>query len=120
MYDTNNVFARIIRGEIPAAKVYEDDSVLAFKDNTPSAPIHIIVVPKAGYTSFEHFTRTASAEEIGHFFKTVGTIAKQLGAEENGFRLVTNNGPDAGQTVMHFHVHILAGEPLGGVLGRRT
>lgn len=120
MYDKGNVFARILRGEIPAKKVHEDDRVLAFHDNTPSAPVHVIVVPKGEYTSFQHFTETAPAEEIGDFFVEVRKVAKQLGVDKGGYRLVTNNGPDAGQTVMHFHVHILAGEPLGTVLGRRT
>jgi histidine triad (HIT) family protein len=120
MYDHSNVFARIIRGEIPAKKIYEDASVLAFEDNSPSAPVHVIVVPKGEYTSFQHFTETAGAAEVGAFFITVDTIAKQLGIDQNGFRLVTNNGADAGQTVPHFHVHILAGEPLGGLLGQRT
>jgi len=120
MYDNSNVFARILSGDIPAAKVYEDDTVLAFNDSSPSAPVHVIVVPKGEYSSFQHFTETAPVEAIGKFFQSVQRVAKHLGVDKNGFRLVTNNGADAGQTVFHFHVHILAGEPLGGVCGRRT
>ena len=120
MYDTGNVFARILRGEIPAKKIYEDTSVLAFEDNSPSAPIHAIVVPKGEYISFADFTTRAPAEEVGKFFATVRKIAESLDPQGKGYRLITNNGKDAGQTVFHFHVHILGGEPLGGVLHRRT
>ncbi len=115
MYDEQNVFARIIRGELPCNKVYEDGKVLAFHDIMPDAPVHVLVVPKGAYCSFHDFTNQA-ASEVGEFFQTVQTIVEQLGVEDAGYRLITNHGSDAAQSVPHFHVHILAGKPLGGLL----
>jgi diadenosine tetraphosphate (Ap4A) HIT family hydrolase len=114
-YDTNNVFARIIRGEIPADKVYEDDSVLAFHDIAGEAPVHVLVIPKGEFISFADFANKASPQTIGDFFSTVGKIAASLNLE-NGFRIISNTGADASQSVFHFHVHILGGKNLGRLL----
>lgn len=114
-YDSNNVFAKILRGEIPCERVYEDDNVLAFKDINPKAPLHILVLPKGRYTSILDFSIRASNDEIANFFQTVAKIAELEGMQERGFRLVSNTGPDAGQEVPHFHVHILGGSSLGGM-----
>jgi diadenosine tetraphosphate (Ap4A) HIT family hydrolase len=116
MYDTNNIFAKIIRGDIPSKKVYEDDTVLAFHDITPAAPVHVLVVPKGEYVSILDFTQKAGAEEVGRFFARVNKIADKLGVAQTGYRLLTNHGADASQSVPHFHVHILGGRALGGLL----
>lgn len=115
-YDANNIFAKIIRGDIPCKKVHEDDHVMAFHDVSPAAPVHVLVVPKGEYSSFNDFAQKAGIAEIARFFATVQAIALTLGVTESGYRLVTNHGADASQTVPHFHVHILAGKPLGGLL----
>lgn len=115
-YDQNNVFAKIICGEIPSQKVYEDDKILAFYDISKAAPTHVLVVPKAEYISFADFIDKAESIEIANFFGKVKEIASQIGLDKNGYRLITNNGSDASQTVPHFHVHILGGKKLGGLL----
>lgn len=115
-YNPNNVFAKIIRGEIGANKVFEDDSVLAFHDISQSAPTHVLVIPKGNYINFSDFLEKAGSQEVAHFFKKVSEIVKLLGVDKTGFRLITNSGPDANQTVLHFHVHILAGKNLGELL----
>jgi len=115
-YDDSNIFARILRGEIPCSKLYEDDFVLAFPDIRPQAPVHVLVIPKGRYVSLADFGATASAEEITGFFRAVSQIARQLGVEASGFRTIANAGPDSHQQVPHFHVHIMGGEPLGGRL----
>jgi len=112
-YDSDNIFAKILRGEIPADTVFEDDDVLAFKDITPRAPIHVLVIPKAPYVSNADFTRTASEAEIGRFYKKVGDVARLLGLDEGGYRLIVNIGSDGGQEVPHLHAHILGGHPIG-------
>ncbi|MDR2412362.1 MAG: histidine triad nucleotide-binding protein [Holosporales bacterium] len=113
MYDQNNVFAKILRGELPAEKVYEDANVLAFKDIHPSAPIHVLVIPKKLCCSFGEFIAQASVPEVSSFWKGVYETVKMLGVAENGYRLVVNTGLDSGQEVPHLHVHILAGKSLG-------
>ncbi|MDX2083534.1 MAG: HIT domain-containing protein [Rickettsiales bacterium] len=115
-YDKNNVFAKIIRGEIPAQKIYEDEKVLAFNDIGKAAPIHILVIPKGEYINYNDFIFRASSDEISYFFKKIGEIAKLVNADKSGFRLISNLGFDANQTVAHFHVHILAGKNLGQLL----
>jgi histidine triad (HIT) family protein len=115
-YDSNNIFAKIIRGDIPCAQVYRDENVLAFRDMHPAAPVHVLVVPCGEYTSFDDFTAKASGEVISNFFKKVREIAHDLGVAESGYRLITNHGKNASQSVPHFHVHILGGRPLGGLL----
>lgn len=115
-YNKDNIFAKIIRGEIPANKVYEDEKVLAFHDISKAAPTHVLVIPKGEYVDFIDFTSKANAEEILHFFKKLNEIAKMLEADKSGFRLISNIGSNAHQTVPHFHMHILAGKKLGPLL----
>lgn len=115
-YDPNNIFARILRGEIPNNTVYEDEAVLAFHDIQPAAPIHVLVIPKGEYMSFDDFAAKAGSDAIVQFFKKVQQIAASVGANKTGYRLITNHGADAAQSVAHFHVHILGGRPLGALL----
>jgi histidine triad (HIT) family protein len=115
-YDSQNIFARILRGEIPCKKVYEDAFALAFHDIAPQAPTHILVVPKGPYCSFADFSAEASEAEITGFVRAVGKIAKDLGLEVPGYRLLSNTGPHSGQEVPHFHVHLFGGRPLGRML----
>ncbi|HYG88987.1 MAG TPA: histidine triad nucleotide-binding protein [Azospirillum sp.] len=118
MYDPNNVFARILRGEIPCKKVYEDEHTLAFHDINPLTPTHILVIPKGPYVDMDHFTAEASDAEIAGLFKAVGEVARQAGAVENGYRILANCGPDSHQEVPHLHIHIFAGRDLGPMIGR--
>lgn len=115
-YDDTNIFARILRGEIPARKVYEDAYALAFNDINPQAPVHVLVIPKGRYVSFADFSAHASEAEIAGFFRAVGEITRKLGLEAKGYRMLTNMGPDSNQEVPHFHLHIFAGRPLGRML----
>lgn len=115
-YDKNNIFAKIIRGEIPSTKIYEDDNVLAFYDISKAAPTHALVIPKGEYQDFLDFTTHASPEDISFFFKKVNEVAQLLSVEKSGFRLISNIGSDAHQTVPHFHMHILAGQKLGPLI----
>jgi histidine triad (HIT) family protein len=115
-YDSRNIFARILRGEIPCKKVYEDDFALAFHDIAPQAPTHVLVIPKGPYCSFADFSAQASDSEIGGFMRAVGKIAKDLGLETPGYRLLANMGEHSGQEVPHFHVHLFAGRPLGRMI----
>ena len=117
-YDENNIFARILRGELPASKVYEDDHVLAFYDINPLAPTHVLVIPKGPYVSWDDFSARASAAEIAAFVRAVGKIAREAGAVEGGYRVLANVGHDSGQEVPHLHAHIFAGRPLGPMLAR--
>lgn len=119
MYDSDNIFAKILRGEIPCDKVYEDDHALAFNDISPQAPVHVLVIPKGAYVSSDDFTANASDAEIAGFVRAVGSVARQLGVESAGYRLLANHGNDAGQEVPHFHVHVLAGRRLGPMLSSR-
>lgn len=119
-YDDNNIFARILRGEIPSKKVYEDQWALAFHDINPQAPMHVLVIPKGKYCSFADFSATASADEIAGFMRAVGRIAKDLGLEAQGYRILANMGAHSGQEVPHFHVHLFAGRPLGPMLARTS
>jgi len=117
-YDDSNIFARILRGEIPCNKVYEDDHVLAFHDIAPQAPVHILVIPKGAYVSWEDFSAKASAEEIAGFVRAVGHVAREQGLVAGGYRLIANAGFDSAQEVPHLHAHILAGKPLGVLIAR--
>lgn len=114
-YDISNIFAKILRSELPCKKVYEDDHALAFEDIAPAAPVHVLVVPKANYSSFEDFAG-APPELVSGFFASVRNVVAQLGLNKTGYRLITNHGADAQQTVHHFHVHILGGKDLGKLL----
>lgn len=118
-YDRDNVFAKILRGEIPAPRLYEDDYALAFPDLHPQAPTHVLVIPKGEYVNMDDFTAKASEAEIAGFFRAVGTVARQLGVADGGYRLLANTGANGGQEVMHLHVHLFAGRPLGPMLTRR-
>jgi len=111
-YDTSNIFAKILRGEIPNNTVYEDDAVLAFHDIAPKTPIHVLVIPKKNYVDLDDFTANASAAEIGDFFVKAGQIARDLGLLDSGYRLVSNNGENAGQIVPHFHIHLMGGQKI--------
>ena len=115
-YDDDNIFARILRGEIPCRKVFEDECALAFHDIAPQAPVHVLVIPKGRFVSFADFSATADAAMIAGFFRAVGTVTRQLGLEAEGYRLLANMGKLSGQEVPHFHVHLFAGKPLGRML----
>jgi diadenosine tetraphosphate (Ap4A) HIT family hydrolase len=116
MYDEQNVFARILRGEIPAQIVYDDEWCVAFHDISQAAPAHILVIPKNKYRNFAEFVKQAPEEEVHGFFDSVRHVAKELKVQESGYRLIMNSGADAHQTVEHFHVHILGGKKLGPLL----
>lgn len=116
IYDSNNIFAKIISGKLDSDKIYEDESVLAFKDKYPVAPIHILVIPKGQFVDFSDFVRKADSETISKFFKTIDEIVVKLGLDKTGFRIVNNQGKDALQAVPHFHIHILGGKSLGPIL----
>jgi diadenosine tetraphosphate (Ap4A) HIT family hydrolase len=115
-YDTSNVFARILRGEIPCKKVYENDHALAFHDINPQTKVHVLVIPKGPYVSSDDFTAQASDAELAGFLRAVGETARLLKVEGPGYRLLANHGRDAHQEVPHFHVHIFAGENLGRMI----
>lgn len=115
-YDDQNVFAKILRGEIPSKKVYEDAFALAFHDINPQAPHHILVIPKGPYVSWDDFSAKAPDAEIAGFVRAVGAVAREAGMVEPGYRLLANIGMDAHQEVPHLHVHIFAGRPLGPML----
>ena len=114
-YDRNNVFAKILRGEAPCTKVYEDEFAFAFENNRPAAPVHVLVVPKGEYVSAADFAASAPAELIVGFWRAVGRVASKLGLDGSGYRLVANHGADANQEVFHLHVHIIGGKKLAGV-----
>ena len=115
-YDTDNIFAKILRGEIPCDKVFENEFALAFNDISPLAPVHVLVIPKGEYISFDDFTQKASSDEISGFYRALQEVASKLEVQKQGYRLVANIGKDARQEVLHYHIHILAGRDLGGVL----
>jgi histidine triad (HIT) family protein len=117
-YDENNVFARILRGEIPSKRIYEDEHALAFHDINPLAPTHLLVIPKGAYVSWDDFSAKASDAEIAGFVRAVGKVAREAGLVESGYRLLANSGVNSGQEVPHLHVHIFAGRPLGPMLDR--
>ena len=115
-YDRDNVFAKILRGEIPCNRVYENEHALAFHDINPLAPVHVLVVPKGEYVSMDDFSAAAPAEAVAGFFRAVGETARRLGVAESGYRVLANTGAHGNQEVPHFHVHIFAGAPLGPML----
>jgi len=117
-YDRNNVFARILRGELPCDRVYEDEHVLAFRDIHPQAPVHIVVIPKGEYVSIDDFAATAPAAEQAAFIRAIGQIAHREGVAEGGYRILSNHGAAAHQEVPHFHLHLFGGRDLGGMLPR--
>ncbi len=115
-YDPGNVFARILRGEIPCRKAYEDEHALAFHDVNPQAKVHVLVVPKGAYVSLDDFSERASPAEIAGFVRAVGRVARDLGLVAGGYRILANHGRDGGQEVPHFHVHLFGGERLGRMI----
>ncbi|PTR12399.1 MULTISPECIES: histidine triad nucleotide-binding protein [unclassified Novosphingobium] len=117
-YDDQNVFAKILRGEIPSKKVYEDDFALAFHDIAPQTPVHVLVIPKGPYVSWDDFSAHAPADLIAGFVRAVGKVARDLGLVEPGYRLLGNVGGHGGQEVPHLHVHLFGGAPLGPMLAR--
>ncbi len=117
-YDPENIFAKILRGEIPCNKVYEDDHALAFHDINPAAPVHVLVIPKGAYEDADAFSQKASEAEIAGFFRAVGRVARQMGVVESGYRILANHGPDGHQEVPHFHMHVFGGRDLGGMIKR--
>ena len=117
-YDNDNVFAKILRGELPCDKVYENDHALAFKDIQPQAPVHILVIPKGPYVSLDDFSKNASDAEVSGFFRAVGQVARDACVVETGYRMLANHGADGRQEVPHFHVHVFGGRDLGGMVHR--
>ena len=117
IYDRNNIFARILRGELPCKRVYEDEFALAFHDINPLAPVHVLVIPKGEYVSQADFGAGAPAELITGFWRAVAKVARDLGLEPEGYRIVANHGPNGGQLVFHFHVHVFSGKPMGHRMG---
>jgi diadenosine tetraphosphate (Ap4A) HIT family hydrolase len=115
-YNTDNIFAKILRGEIPCNKVYEDEFALAFHDINPQAPVHVLVIPKGEYVSMADFTASAPADLIAGFFRAVGKVAEALELVEPGYRILANAGTNAHQEVPHLHIHIFGGRPLGPML----
>ena len=117
-YDNSNVFAKILRGEIPCKKVYEDEHTLAFHDINPQAPVHVLVIPKGAYVSMEDFSAKASPAEQAAFVRAIGHVARELGLVEAGYRVLANHGRDGHQEVPHLHMHIFGGRALGPMLSR--
>ena len=117
-YDDNNIFARILRGELPSKTIYEDEYVLAFHDINPLAPTHILVIPKGPYVSWDDFSEEASDSAIAGFVRAVGKIARDEGLVDQGYRILANVGLNSGQEVPHLHAHIFGGRPLGPMLAR--
>jgi diadenosine tetraphosphate (Ap4A) HIT family hydrolase len=115
-YDKTNIFVKIIRGEIPGKKIYEDENVLAIHDISAVAPVHVLIMPKGEYVSFDDFSRNAPPDMVAHFFKTITEVARKTGIEKTGYRLIANHGSHASQSVPHFHMHLIGGRPLGGLL----
>ena len=123
-YDSENIFAKILRGEIPNKTVLETEHTLAFADINPQAPTHVLVIPKGPYVNFDHFVSMASDTEIADFFRTAGKVAEREGVAESsggsGYRTLSNAGADAVQEVPHFHLHVVGGRPLGRMLSRQS
>jgi histidine triad (HIT) family protein len=115
-YDPNNIFARILRGEIPCKKIFENEHALAFHDINPQAPVHVLVIPKGAYVSFDDFSAHAEPAEIVGFVRAVGEVARAQGVTATGYRILANHGQDSHQEVPHFHVHIFGGRRLGPML----
>ena len=122
-YDTNNIFAKILRKENPCDKIYENDHVLAFKDINPQAKIHVLVIPKGAYVNMDDFSQNAKNDEIVALTRALGEVTKIVGlssySEGKGYRYIGNNGPDGGQEVPHLHFHIIGGEPLGRMVSKK-
>jgi histidine triad (HIT) family protein len=118
IYDSSNIFAKILRGEIPCKKVYEDQHVLAFNDIRPQAPVHVLIIPKGSYVTFDDFHEKASDAEIAALSRAVGKVAKMTGVSETGYRVISNAGVNGHQEVPHLHLHVLGGRPMGRMVSR--
>jgi len=112
-YDSNNIFAKILRGEIPCDKVYEDEHVLAFRDIRPQAKIHALIIPKGAYISAQDFSAQASEAEVVGFTRSIAKVVDKLGLAAGGYRIIANIGSDGGQEVPHYHIHVLGGQKIG-------
>ncbi len=117
-YDDDNIFAKILRGEIPSNKVYDDEWAYAFEDINAQAQVHVLVIPKGPYVSWDDFSANAGPDEIAGFVRAVGKVARDLGLVEPGYRMMANIGAHGGQEVPHLHVHLFGGEPLGPMIAR--
>jgi len=117
-YDDQNIFAKILRDEIPSTRVYEDDYAIAFHDIAPVAPVHLLVIPRGAYVSWDDFSARATDQEIAGFVRAVGAVARDAELVAPGYRLLANTGTQSGQEVPHLHVHIFGGQPLGPMLAR--
>ena len=117
-YDPDNIFAKILRGEIPSARVYEDEWAIAFEDISPQAEVHTLIIPRAAYVSWDDFSAEASEAEIAGFVRAVGEVARRKGLVESGYRLLANVGKHGGQEVPHLHIHLFGGEPLGRMIAK--
>lgn len=115
-YDDQNVFAKILRDEIPSKRVYEDEFAVAFHDIAPAAPLHILVIPRGAYVSWDDFAARGSDAEIAGFVRAIGQVARDYGLVAPGYRLLANVGGHGGQEVPHLHVHLFGGKPLGPML----
>ncbi len=116
MYDAQNIFAKILREEIPCSKIFEDDFCLAFYDINPQAQVHALVIPKGEYLDFSDFIDKASSEEVNGFFRGLKFVSASIGVEDDGYRIISNKGENGGQEVPHFHVHLFGGEKLGKMI----
>jgi histidine triad (HIT) family protein len=117
-YDDDNIFAKILRGEIPCTKVYEDDHTLAFEDINPQAPVHVLVIPKGKYVSMTDFTEQASDAEMGALNRAVLKVVEAKGLKDDGYRILANTGENGLQEVPHLHIHVFGGKPLGPMISR--
>jgi histidine triad (HIT) family protein len=117
-YDSENIFAKILRGEIPCDKVYENDHALAFNDIGPQAPVHVLIIPKGPYLSSNEFSADATDAELAGFMRAIHAVAEKSGVLESGYRLIANAGDDGHQEVAHFHVHLVGGRPIGPMIKR--
>jgi len=119
-YQPDNIFARILKGEIPCDRVFENDHALAFRDISPQTPFHVLVIPKGPYISLADFSANAPDAEIAGLIRAVGAVARAAGLEDPGYRILANHGADAHQEVPHFHIHLFGGRDLGGMVCRPT
>ncbi len=115
-YDDNNIFAKILKGEIPCDKVHETEHSLAFRDINPQTPVHVLVIPKGRYVSMDDFSATASDAEIADFTRAVGDVARMMDIVDNGYRILANHGEDGHQEVPHLHIHVFGGKNLGRMI----
>jgi len=118
VYDDQNIFAKILRGEIPNDTVFESEFALAFRDIQPQAPVHVLVIPKGPYVSYDHFALAATDAEMAGFTRAIGEVCKLVGVQVDGFRLISNTGRDGVQDVPHLHIHILGGRGMGRMVSR--